>query len=140
MVKMHQRIVDLNEAFRSAIGEPRPMAGASGRISGQRSTCRRWRDAGRVGHALDDLPSLVGRAPLMPVSPGGKYRYAPGGKVRLHFTKGGVVDEAKNMKTGKTHTPAEFKADRAKRGKTHLTGRKLSSRSRRTTTTSSSAT
>jgi len=55
----------------------------------------------------------------MPVSPGGRYRYAPGGKVRLHFTKGGTVDEAKNMKTGATHTAAEFAKD-----KTTLAGRK----------------
>lgn len=47
----------------------------------------------------------------MPLGPGVKYRYAPGGKVRLAF-RGGKVIEAKNMKTGKTHTPAEFKADR----------------------------
>jgi hypothetical protein len=35
------------------------------------------------------------------------------GEVRLAFVKGKVV-EAKNMKTGKTHTPAEFKADMKK--------------------------
>ena len=33
-----------------------------------------------------------------------------GKKIRLAFVKGKVV-EAKNLKTGKTHTPAEFKAD-----------------------------
>lgn len=48
--------------------------------------------------------------------PGAKYRYAPGGKVRLAFVDGKVV-EAKNMKSGATHTPAEFAADRAKRAK-----------------------
>ena len=35
------------------------------------------------------------------------------GYVRLAFKKGKVV-EAKNMKTGKTHTPAEFAADKKK--------------------------
>lgn len=35
-----------------------------------------------------------------------------GAKIRLHFTPKGKVNEAKNLKTGKTHTPAEFKADR----------------------------
>ena len=33
--------------------------------------------------------------------------------VRLAFKKGKVV-EAKSLKSGKIHTPAEFKADRAK--------------------------
>lgn len=38
-----------------------------------------------------------------------------GKKVRLHFKKGSnVVDEAKNLKTGATHTPAEFAKDRRK--------------------------
>lgn len=36
-----------------------------------------------------------------------------GKKVRLHFMKSGVVNEAKALDSGKTHTPAEFKADRA---------------------------
>ena len=35
------------------------------------------------------------------------------GEVRLAFVKGKVV-EAKNITTGKTHTPAEFKADAKK--------------------------
>lgn len=39
-----------------------------------------------------------------------------GTKVRLAFTPSGKVIEAKNIKTGKTHTRAEFKAD-AKRKK-----------------------
>lgn len=39
------------------------------------------------------------------------------GNVRLAFDKGGKVIEAKNMKTGKTHTPAEFKADKKLKGK-----------------------
>jgi hypothetical protein len=51
----------------------------------------------------------------MPVGPG-RYRVktTDGKKIRLHFTPGGTVDEAKNLKTGATHTPAEFKADRAR--------------------------
>jgi len=36
-----------------------------------------------------------------------------GKKVRLAFQDGDVV-EAKNMQTGATHTPAEFRADKAK--------------------------
>ena len=39
-----------------------------------------------------------------------------GAKIRLAFTKGGNVVEAKNLDTGATHTPAEFRADRKKRG------------------------
>jgi hypothetical protein len=35
-----------------------------------------------------------------------------GKKVRLHFTAGGNVNEAKNMETGATHTPGEFAQDR----------------------------
>jgi len=53
----------------------------------------------------------------MPLGPG-KYRVKTtkgGAKVRLHFTPGGRVDEAKNLKTGAVHTPAEFAADRARR-------------------------
>lgn len=48
---------------------------------------------------------------------GGKYRMKTlknGTKIRLHFTTGGKVNEAKNMTTGKTHTPAEFTADKLK--------------------------
>ena len=51
----------------------------------------------------------------MPVGKG-RYRVktTPSGKeVRLHFTPGGTVNEAKNLQTGKTHTPKEFAADRA---------------------------
>lgn len=54
----------------------------------------------------------------MPVGKGTKYAMKPlkgGGFERLAFGKGGTVIEAKNMKTGKTHTPAEFKADRKKK-------------------------
>lgn len=49
--------------------------------------------------------------------PGAKYRYKKGTNVRLAFQKGKVV-EAKNMDTGKTHTPADFASDRAKKKKT----------------------
>ena len=50
----------------------------------------------------------------MPI-PGAKYRYAKRGKkkIRLAFANGKVV-EAKNMANKKTHTPAEFAADRKK--------------------------
>ena len=55
----------------------------------------------------------------MPIK-GGKYRTittSGGETMRLHFTANGKVNEAKNMKTGKTHTPAEFKADKLKSNK-----------------------
>jgi hypothetical protein len=39
------------------------------------------------------------------------------GNVRLAFNKKGKVIEAKNMKTGATHTRAEFKADAKRRAK-----------------------
>lgn len=39
------------------------------------------------------------------------------GMVRLAFDKKGNVIEAKNMKTKKVHTPAEFRADKMKRMK-----------------------
>ena len=55
----------------------------------------------------------------MPVGKG-RYRVRTtksGKKVRLHFTPSGRVNEAKNLKTGATHTPAEFRADRKKRRK-----------------------
>lgn len=44
---------------------------------------------------------------------GVRYRYKKGTKIRLAF-KGGEVVEAKNMNTGKTHTPEEFKKERAR--------------------------
>ena len=52
----------------------------------------------------------------MPVGPG-RYRVVTRGgeKVRLHFTPGGTVNEAKNLKTGETHTPEEFRADRRRK-------------------------
>lgn len=52
----------------------------------------------------------------MPVGKG-RYRMVKtsgGAEVRLHLTPSGRVNEAKNMATGATHTPAEFKADRKK--------------------------
>ena len=51
----------------------------------------------------------------MPVGKG-KYRVVKTAKgpVRLHFTGSGSVNEAKNLSSGKTHTPREFKADRKK--------------------------
>ena len=55
----------------------------------------------------------------MPIS-GAKYRVKTtksGKEVRLAFVNGKVV-EAKNLKTGKTHTPAEFKSDAKKKRKT----------------------
>lgn len=51
--------------------------------------------------------------------PGAKYRVTTtpkGAKIRLAFVKG-QVQEAKNLETGATHTPAEFKADRKKSDK-----------------------
>lgn len=47
----------------------------------------------------------------MPLGPGVRYRYKKGSDVRLAF-KGNQVIEAKNTKTGATHTPAEFARDR----------------------------
>lgn len=53
----------------------------------------------------------------MPIPGGGRYRVTTRGgeKVRLHFSPSGVVNEAKNLKTGATHTPAEFARDRKRR-------------------------
>lgn len=60
----------------------------------------------------------------MPIK-GAKYRVTTRGgkKVRLAFVNGKVV-EAKNLKTGDTHTPAEFKKDRAKTKRKKTTRRK----------------
>ena len=56
----------------------------------------------------------------MPIK-GARYRMKPnpksGGFTRLAFKPGGSVVEAKNMKTGATHTPAEFARDRSRAGK-----------------------
>ena len=49
----------------------------------------------------------------MPVPKGTKFRQK--GDVRLAFSPSGKVIEAKNMKTGKIHTAAEFKADAKKK-------------------------
>jgi len=49
----------------------------------------------------------------MPLGKGVRYRYKKGTKTRLAF-KNGTVIEAKNMKTGKIHTPKEFAADKKK--------------------------
>lgn len=54
----------------------------------------------------------------MPVGPG-KFRVVqtPKGPVRLHIKSNGDVNEAKNLKTGKTHTAKEFQADQKRKGK-----------------------
>ena len=48
--------------------------------------------------------------------PGARYRVkqTPKGPVRLAFKGPGRVVEAKNLKTGATHTPSQFAADRVK--------------------------
>ena len=51
----------------------------------------------------------------MPLGGRVRYRYKPGTKMRLAF-RGGQVVEAKNMETGATHTPEEFRADRRRDG------------------------
>ena len=54
----------------------------------------------------------------MPVPKGARFRVKTtksGAKIRLAFVGKGKVVEAKNLRTGKTHTPAEFARDR-KRG------------------------
>lgn len=52
----------------------------------------------------------------MPLKGNVRYRMkdTPKGPVRLAF-RGKTVVEAKNMKTGATHTPEEFAADRKKK-------------------------
>ena len=59
----------------------------------------------------------------MPLGPGIRYRVTTKGgkKVRLAF-RGNEVVEAKNLKSGKTHTPAEFQADKKRRRKTAFGG------------------
>ncbi len=47
----------------------------------------------------------------MPLPKGTKYRYKKGTDIRLAFTPGGKVIEAKNIKTKKTHTPGEFRRE-----------------------------
>ena len=56
----------------------------------------------------------------MPLPRGTRYRYKKGTNVRLAFPpgapmRGAMPIEAKRMMTGKTHTPAEFAAEKAKR-------------------------
>ena len=56
----------------------------------------------------------------MPLSQPVRYRFKKGTNIRLAFVKGtNKVIEAKNTKTGATHTPAEFAADR-KKGLKHM--------------------
>lgn len=53
----------------------------------------------------------------MPLGPGVKYRAVTtkhGHKIRL-ASKGGKLLEAKNLTTGKTHTPEEFMEDQAQK-------------------------
>ena len=53
----------------------------------------------------------------MPLGKGVRYRVkeTSKGPVRLAFKGKGKVVEAKNLKTGDTHTPAEFAAERNKK-------------------------
>lgn len=62
----------------------------------------------------------------MSVGPGRfRVKTMPSGKkVRLHFTPGGTVNEAKNLESGATHTPAEFAADRKKKKGTPIPRKK----------------
>lgn len=68
------------------------------------------------------------RSNAMPVGPG-RFRVVTtktGKKVRLHFGPGGRVNEAKNLASGATHTPAEFAADRQRtRSMHHVLAREL---------------
>jgi len=50
----------------------------------------------------------------MPLPKGTRYamKKTSKGNVRLAFNKGGHVTEAKNMETGDTHTPEEFRKDK----------------------------
>ena len=56
----------------------------------------------------------------MPLPKGTRFRFKKGTSIRLAFPpgapkKGATPVEAKNMQTGATHTPEEFRADKAKR-------------------------
>lgn len=56
----------------------------------------------------------------MPLDQPVRYRYKKGTNIRLAFVKGtNRVIEAKNTKTGATHTPGEFKKDRLRRRMTN---------------------
>ena len=54
----------------------------------------------------------------MPLGKGIRYRVkqTPKGPIRLAF-RGNTVIETKNLKTGKVHSPAEFKADKKRKKK-----------------------
>ena len=57
----------------------------------------------------------------MPLDEPVRYRYKKGTKIRLAFVKGtNRVLEAKNMRTGATHTPKEFAQDRRARLKAQM--------------------
>ena len=60
----------------------------------------------------------------MPVPKGARYRVVKRGgqKIRLAFVGKGKVVEAKNLKTGATHTPSEFAQDRKKGLRKRMTG------------------
>jgi len=49
----------------------------------------------------------------MPLGKNVTYRYKKNSHIRLAFKNGNVI-EAKNMKTGNTHTPKEFADDKKK--------------------------
>lgn len=53
----------------------------------------------------------------MPLGPGIRYRVVTRGgkKIRLAFRGASTVVEAKNLKTGATHTPEEFHRDAIRR-------------------------
>jgi len=65
----------------------------------------------------------------MPLGKNVRYRYKKGTHTRLAFKNGQVI-EAKNMVTGATHTPAEFKRDRQQQRKAAPIQRKMMRRSR----------
>lgn len=61
----------------------------------------------------------------MPIScPSGiepRYRYKKGSKMRLAFCGAKTIVEAKNIKTGATHSPSEFASDRKRSLKNRMT-------------------
>ena len=65
---------------------------------------------------------------MSPLPAGTRYRVKTtksGKKVRLAFKKGtNTVLEAKNLKTGETHTPAEFVSERTRRKKIRVVKKK----------------
>jgi len=61
----------------------------------------------------------------MPVPKGARFRVkttSSGQKIRLAFVGKGRVVEAKNLATGKTHTPSEFAKDRKRGLRKGMTG------------------